>query len=199
VNSSLSVSPTRRLFIALGAVPICIIVAAAFVVDLYIVPTDSMRPTLVPGDIVLCVRGLERGRGDVVVFRTPGEGFGVKRIVGVPADTLSYVRKVLTVNGQTSAKVFVAKLPIEDPMDQVFEQNLATRTFRILEAYGESLKDVGEQALSSYFLLGDNRDGSVDSREFGEVLGSEFRCRVVAILATERTKGYSFDRAGLVH
>jgi len=181
--------------IALGAPLLCLSLAAAVLADVYIVPTDSMRPALIAGDILLCLHGLERGRGDVVVFQSPVDRrLSVKRIVGVPTDELSYVKRVLTVNGQVSAKAFLAKLPIDDPMDQLFEQNLTGRTFRIQEAYGESLTEVGKQTLSGYFVMGDNRDASSDSREFGEVPESGIRCKVLGILATERSDGYSFDR-----
>ncbi len=158
-----------------------------------------MRPTLVPGDVLLCTRWISRDRGDVVVFESPaGHGFAVKRIVGIPSDTLSYIRKALTINHVESAKTFLAKLPIDDPMDQVFEQKLSDRDFQILEAYGESLKDVDERSLSGFFMLGDNRDGSVDSREFGEISESAVRCKVTAVIATEQSDHYSFKRARFV-
>jgi signal peptidase I len=133
-------------------------------------------------------------RGDVVVFRYPrdiSQNF-VKRIIGVPGDHITYQDKRLTVNGQTTAYT-----PLNDywvPAVDVFKQlseNLAGVQHRVLNTKGTptlNLSGVYDFAhkdacsylqdgsgftcmvpAENYFMMGDNRDHSADSRYWGFV------------------------------
>lgn len=95
-----------------------VFVLRSFIVEPFRIPSGSMLPTLVPGDLIL-VNKFDYGirmpivdrtviplgkpqRGDVIVFRypvDPSEDY-IKRIVGVPGDEIDYINKVLTINGQ---------------------------------------------------------------------------------------------------
>jgi signal peptidase I len=163
--------------------------------DAYIVPSDSMRPTLVPGDVLLCISGLTIDPGDLVVFEAVGGANpGVKRVVALPSDTVSYVNKVLEINGEAAPKALIGKLPLDDAMDLIFEQKISGVAFHVIEAYGHSLVDIEKRVATGYFLLGDNRDVSMDSRHFGDIPGSSIHCKVTAIVATEGFRGFRFDR-----
>ena len=66
-------------------------------------------------------------------------------------------------------------------MDLLLEQSLDDSTFEILEALGRPLIDVVSTKIHGYYVLGDNRDNSTDSRNFGPVDSAQLRCRIVAI------------------
>ncbi len=113
----------------------------------YTVPTDSMQPTVNPGDRVLAqrVNGDEVRRGDVVVFNDTDWGNVpmVKRVVGVGGDTVACCDKQgrLTVNGT----------PVDEPYLTAARPRLGDRLHR-------------HRAADRLFLLGDNRNVSEDSR-----------------------------------
>lgn len=119
----------------------------------YIVRGDSMTPTLRNGDVVL-VTGLGRakagpGRGDVVVVgeAPPGERRDIKRVVGLPGEAVRFYEGVLYVGGAPLAEPYLGGLPA------------------VL-----GLKEVAwTLGAGEYFLLGDNRAHSTDSRAYGPV------------------------------
>ena len=112
------------------------------------IPSDSMYPTLQIGDYVIC-NGLayvrnEPQRGDIIVFAHENIADGellIKRVIGLPGDSLVFVDGYLYINGEL---VYESYLP-ED-----METN--------------SLKDFDEVPENCYFIMGDNRENSVDSR-----------------------------------
>lgn len=162
--------------------------------DFYIIPTDSMRPTIAAGDVVWCVGGSTIRRGDIVVFALPDSSEkGVKRVIGLPGDTVDYVGKQLSVNGQLARKIVRERLGDSDAADLLLEQTFFDRTFNILELYGQSLTEARSTA-PGYFLLGDNRDSSIDSRQFGRLVATRVRCKVLAVIATEAKGRINFSR-----
>lgn len=163
---------------------ICVLVTAWCFSRLYIIPSESMRPGLVVGDIVWCVPHLGINRGDIIVFRHSDSTVGIKRVAGLPGDTVRYFAKELEVNGTTANKVTKAKLSASDPADLLLEQVLFDKSFDVLELYGASLGDISSEG-PGYFVIGDNRDYSTDSRQLGRLSDSQVLCKAVAVLATE--------------
>lgn len=119
------------------------------VVHVYEIPSDSMLPTLRPGDRILVVRYFNHGpdRGDVVVFESPaGNGeLLVKRVIGLPGDLVDSRMGRLRVGGYTVPEPYLL-------------QQAAT---------GEIETQVVPS--DSYFVLGDNREVSIDSRSRGPI------------------------------
>jgi signal peptidase I len=136
----------------------------AFVAEPFAIPSESMAPTLRPGDHVLVDKLSYRlgdpTRGDLVVFRAPGDGaIAVKRIVGLAGDRVGIADGVLAVNGHLQRESFV-----DYPhMDSVY--------------FGPVVVPAGD-----VFVLGDNRADSRDSRDYGAVPRRSLIGRVLTTL-----------------
>jgi signal peptidase I, bacterial type len=124
-------------------------------VHAYSIPSPSMEPALLTGDHILVTRivrslGGAPGRGDVVVFRLDGDGddLFVKRVVGVPGDRIEIRGSNVFVNGKALEENYLAQ--------HVDNGSLPSFTM----------------PAGRYFLLGDNREHSLDSRSFGPVDGA---------------------------
>lgn len=169
-----------------------VLVLRSFIAEPFRIPSGSMLPTLLIGDFILVNKfayglrdpvfhfkfldGAEPQRGDVVVFRwplDPSKDF-IKRVVGLPGDRLSYRDKVLSING-------VVQPQQADGVYSLGESSLPGTQFRL----SETLDTVEHRVLvnsarasddfdyvvpeGEYFMMGDNRDGSDDSRRWGTV------------------------------
>ena len=194
----------------------------SFLFEPFRIPSGSMLPTLHIGDFIL-VNKFDYGirlpvtntkiipvgspeRGDVVVFKYPMDTQVdyIKRVVGVPGDTVEYRDKVLYVNGveqkQTGSRDFVddsTMITLEERDEQLGEANhLIARDGRrpswvplqgILRK--EKSCDYNERGFvctvpeGHYFMMGDNRDNSEDSRYWGFVPDEDLVGRAVLIWA----------------
>lgn len=164
-----------------------VLIIRSFVFEPFRIPSGSMMPTLLQGDYIFVKKFayglrlpvteteiLETGRperGDVVVFRLPEDPDinYIKRVVGLPGDRLEYVNHRLTVNGQP-----VSLSPAPDNDSGVlprFIEDLDGRSHSILIADPDnSMRDgVYEVPEDHYFMMGDNRDNSRDSRFLGPI------------------------------
>lgn len=147
-----------------------VLLLKSLVFDTALVTSASMEPTLAKGDYLLTdhrrvLRG-SWGRGDIVIFRSPpswdsaGEIL-VKRIVGLPGETISYPRGRLLVNGRAPVEPFI-KQDVPDPRAQ----------FPAALTLGPG----------QYWVLGDNRENSDDSSENGPISESDIQARAVSRL-----------------
>lgn len=153
-----------------GRLVVVLLVAAllvlirTFVAEPLRIPSESMSPTLVPGEHVLAEKvsrlGREWQRGDLVAFHSPATSqLLVKRVVGVGGDTVGIRDGRLFVNNERVQEPYVDP----DLIDSVY--------------YGPVHVPDGE-----VLVMGDNRANSVDSRTFGTVPTSDIESRVVAVL-----------------
>jgi signal peptidase I len=163
-----------------------VLIIRSFVFEPFRIPSGSMMPTLVQGDFIFVQKyayGLrlpvtetkiietgEPKRGDVVVFRLPSDPSinYIKRIVGLPGDEIVYERHRLIINGET---IELAKDPEASNEEPRFNEILGEREHDILirnPAY--SVRDgVYRVPEGHYFVMGDNRDNSKDSRFLGAI------------------------------
>ena len=178
------------------------------------VPTGSMKPTILEGDRVyvnklaydlkvpFTTRHIAEWsnpqRGDIVVFFSPHDGKRlVKRVVGLPGDTVELRQNVLVLNGQPVAYQPIVKGLLRDlsPADRVSHVFAAEQLSERLHAVAatptvQALRDFGPHRVPEghYFMMGDNRDDSFDSRYWGPVERKRIVGRATAV-------ALSFDRS----
>ncbi|MEM9256822.1 MAG: signal peptidase I [Pseudomonadota bacterium] len=163
-----------------------VFVLRSFLVEPFQIPSSSMVPTLEVGDYILVNKytyGIrlpvlrtkvlslnEPKRGDVMVFFPPhmNDTYFIKRVVGLPGDTVTYRNKRLFVNGE---QVPVEPLPeMSGPGYRVGLEELAGEEHLVRIDLDRPGRDFSEVVLPGhYFLMGDNRDNSSDSRIWGQV------------------------------
>ncbi len=179
--------------IALVVLMICFRSAWA---DWVTVPTGSMNPTLLEGDRVLIdkhafglrvpltlihlTQGEDPVRGDIVVFDSPKDGTSlVKRVVGVPGDTVELDGETLRVNGQpatyaredgSASRGLLSATAAQNPL-VLREAGVGPDHDILLLPARTGLGSFGPMTVppDRYLMLGDNRDNSADSRYFGFV------------------------------
>ena len=119
---------------------------------------DSMEPTLTNGDYLILNKFSSVERFDIVVFPPPDQDDTqyVKRVIGVPGDSIEYRDDVLFLNGEPTEQIF-----LEDSLQK--DATIYTSgDFTLLTLFGVDTVPEGQ-----YFVLGDNRLNSRDSRVFG--------------------------------
>jgi signal peptidase I len=130
------------------AVAVGLAVLARAAVHIYSIPSRSMAPTLDVGDQIVVTRYLrsEPERGHVIVFRSPrSEEMMVKRVIAVPGDLIDSRLGRVRIGGHTLPEPYVLRAAATGAIES-----------QIVPA-------------DSYFVLGDNRDDSIDSRSWGVV------------------------------
>ena len=189
---------------------IAVFLLRSFMFEPFKIPSGSMIPTLLVGDLILVnkfhyglrlpvlnikiAEGSKPQAGDVMVFRYPPKPSldYIKRVVGVPGDEVAYVNKRLSINGKPVATTQVPEFFDEDVMRYFpqFEEQLGSGKHRLLNDDGRragmSESEVAEfpnrqncrysaegvvckVPEGHYFMMGDNRDNSLDSRYWGFV------------------------------
>lgn len=163
-----------------------VLVIRSFIFEPFRIPSGSMMPTLLEGDFIFVQKfayGLrlpvtetkifETGspeRGDVVVFRLPSDPSVnyIKRVVGLPGDEIVYERQRLTINGQTVQLKQGQNASFDAP---VFIEDLDGRVHDILVTNPQFSTRDGTYRVpeGQYFVMGDNRDRSRDSRFIGAI------------------------------
>lgn len=174
------------------------------VVEAFRIPTSSMEPTLMKGDRFLAnkrnIDSREMERGDVVVFRMPTnpEQRWVKRIVGLPGDTVEMRSGEVFINGKALKRELV-KSAAESATDQeprAFYENNGERRYQVLIGGLDENADLPRQIVpdDSYFVLGDHRGLSHDSRKFGTISRRE----MVGVVTWLYSPAGSWERFGAV-
>ena len=196
-----------------------VLVLRSFIVEPFQIPSASMVPTLQIGDYILVNKftyGLrlpvlgtkivevgEPERGDVMVFFPPHQDiYFIKRVIGLPGDQITYKNKVLTINGEEVTQTFLAELPAVNPQFELFSENLtgvehlAHKNKRVLRADDFSIT----VKPGHYWMMGDNRDNSSDSRVWGQVPEERIVGKAFAIWMHWPSFGQlpSFSRDGLI-
>ena len=161
----------RWLAVSVAVLPLtAVLFVKEALVDYYFVPTSSMAPSLRAGDFILVARRAALRPGDVVVFRGPHGRRYVKRVAGIAGDRIAITHGELWRNGEPSAAWL--DRTATDPLQGRYFTRTGERGHRVLFERPYLLRaSMAELHVprGHFFVLGDNRDHSDDSRRFGVV------------------------------
>ncbi len=166
----------------------------SFIVQPYRVPTGSLEPTVMPGDFILVKQysyGVrlpvsqtklfgkgEPKRGDIALFYYPEDTSTrfVKRVIGLPGDHVVYKNKILTLNGKEMSQTEIGPDLNEDPgmlpqpVMKMREDLDGVSHYIFIDKEKTNGPEVDVTVPANhYFMMGDNRDNSADSRYWGFV------------------------------
>lgn len=198
-----------------------VLVLRSFIMEPFKIPSGSMYPTLQIGDFIVVNKfaygvklpvtqkkifpvGLPK-RGDVVVFKFPSDPNVdyIKRVIGIPGDEISYIGKTLFVNG----KVYTQRLlgayegtnsgAVMSGAAWIEETNIDNVSYEILLDKYKAGLDMNTVIVPEghYFVVGDNRDHSNDSRFWGFVPEKNMKGRAFGIWMSW-DNGIQLDRIG---
>ncbi len=173
---------------------LAVFILRSFIIQPYRVPTGSLEPTVMPGDFIAVAQyayGIrfpignakiistgEPKRGDIALFRWPKRPdiIFVKRVIGLPGDSIVYKNKVLYINGKEATQQFISKVVDENEWGyqrKVYlkEEDLdgIKHEIYVQQSGGETQDYDLIVPKGAYFMMGDNRDNSDDSRQWGFV------------------------------
>jgi len=177
-----------------------VLLLRSFLAEPYQIPSESMVPTLEVGDFILVNKyayGLrlpvwgtkildvdEPQRGDIMVFVPPHDPrYFIKRVIGVPGDTVRYENKVLFINGQRVSYALVGEVDGRSyrPVTREYQETIDGRSHSIYKNARFEPPQSWQIPVGSYLMLGDNRDNSQDSRYWGLAREENIVGKAVAI------------------
>lgn len=187
--------------------------------DWMVVPTGSMNPTIVEGDYIFAdkraygwripftttrlTQGTDPQRGEIAIFYSPADGTRlVKRVIGVPGDTIEMRDEVLYINGQA------LRYDEQSAAAEILDATKNSGPLFMTEQLGEvnhsvmllpkrpALRNFGAITIPAdeYLMLGDNRDNSADSRYIGLVPRDRFVGRAHHVLVSFNPERYYLPR-----
>ncbi len=199
-------STIREYFESIVIAVILALFIRTFVVQAFKIPTGSMENNLLIGDHLLVnkfvfgpsLSSLERAllperpirRGDVMVFKYPGnrERDFIKRVIGLPGETLEVKNKRVYINGQMIDEPYVHF--IEPPQSPSAYAEVTSSDLR--ERYGPITIPAGK-----YFMMGDNRDNSEDSRYWGLLSQEDVKGQAAMIYWSYESTTEDYEQTGI--
>lgn len=181
---------------------ILVLLLRSFLLEPFRIPSGSLEPTLLVGDFVAVNKFIYGLRlpviekkmfalsnpktGDIAVFRwPPGPAFDyIKRVIGAPGDHVVYQNKVLTINGKEMKQTFLEYTTDESSGNAVakYRENLNGVVHDIYVRKNVPAVDFNVTVPEGqYFMMGDNRDDSADSRFWGFVADKYLRGKAFVV------------------
>lgn len=170
-----------------------VLVLRSFLIEPFRIPSGSMKPSLLEGDFILVnkyayglrlpVTGTKMvkigtpKRGDVLIFRFPNDtsvNF-IKRVIAIPGDTVSYKDRALRINGKKVELTYLETDQDHDVSGRIeslrkYKEALPGKAHKVYHApYDRLQQEEITVPEGHYFVMGDNRDNSEDSRMWGLV------------------------------
>ena len=177
-----------RFFAELFPIVLIVFVLRSFLVEPFQIPSGSMKPTLQIGDFILVSKSAygvrlpilhqriiplgDPQRGDVLVFRFPHDPAlrYIKRVIGIPGDQITLQNDILYLNGEQLPRSAMEHSAVETL--QVLVETLGDKSYTIAQELQSPTREYQarwEVPQGHYFVMGDNRDNSNDSRFWGFV------------------------------
>lgn len=201
-----------------------VLLLRSFLVEPFRIPSGSMMPTLLIGDFILVnkftygirlpvlnnkIIELNRPqRGDIVVFRYPKDPTVdyIKRVVGLPGDHIDYYNKQLVINDVPLKQISLGRYQGFGQSagmtgsEQKVEDMIGVEHGILINNDARSMEGTYVVPEGHYFVMGDNRDNSNDSRYWGTVPEGNLVGKAFYIWMNWdwQNKGISFDRIGTV-
>ncbi|MEH6944786.1 signal peptidase I [Bacillus sp. JJ722] len=169
----------KAILLAVGLVFIC----RQFLFTPITVSGPSMMPTFEDQNKVIVSKISEIERFDTIVFKSDlsESEYIIKRVIGLPGDTIEMKNDILYVNGKEYKEPY-----LQEHKSNLNQGATLTEDFTLSEKTGKSVVPEG-----SYFVLGDNRQKSTDSRAFGFIEED-------AVLGEVKLRFFPFDEIGFV-
>jgi signal peptidase I len=185
-----------------------VLVLRSFVAEPYQIPSESMVPTLQVGDFILVnkyayglrlpvfgTKILDVGdpqRGDVMVFIPPHDPrYFIKRVLGIPGDRVRYEGKALYINDERLAYKFVREFGTGGAEVREYTESIGETNHAIYRNGFAERTQNWELGPGEYFMMGDNRDRSQDSRFWGPAQEANIVGKAVAIW-THKPPGWNW-------
>ncbi len=186
---------------------LAVLIIRSFIAQMYRVPTGSLEPTIMPGDLLLVTeyayglripvwrtKVLDVGEpkvGQIAPFHSPVDHrlILIKRVIGTPGDRISYVNKVLYINGKQQPQKFIGSATDKEPGMPVWKvavyseviNGVKHRIYRHPDMAPINFYNL-KVPKGEYFMMGDNRDVSDDGRYWGFAPEKNFIGRARMIL-----------------
>lgn len=203
----------------LFSVLVALLVATSFksaIADWNVVPTGSMKPTIVEGDRIFVnklaydlkipytkwhiAKWGDPKRGEIVVFYSPEDNKRlVKRVIGLPGDSIAMRNNYLFINGKPIAYAPIKQQAMGCPLSDKYSnqyylmEDLGGRNHPVMiSPHHPSFHSFGPTTVPKghFFMMGDNRDNSADSRYFGFVERSRIVGHATAIVVSLDINNY---------
>ena len=179
-----------------------VLLLRSFLIEPFRIPSGSLEPTLLIGDFLAVNKFIYGIRlpvwekkiinikhpktGDIVVFRWPPDPSYdyIKRVIGTPGDHITYKNKVLTINGVEATQKFISYTtdPGSDQPTKLYKENLNGIEHEIFIRPDMPAVDFDVTVpKDNYFMMGDNRDDSADSRYWGFVSDEYLRGQAMIV------------------
>ncbi len=197
-----------------------VFVLRSFIGEFYQIPSASMIPNYLIGDYLYVnkfaygfrfpiwgVKLIPVGtpkRGDVVIFSYPPDTRVdlIKRVVGLPGDHVSYINKLLSINGVPVPTSLIANQIMADDSEtqavQVYQENLSGDVHGIINMPWAPTHNFTNVIVpkGEYFVMGDNRDDSEDSRYWGFVQDKYLLGKPEMVIFSMGDQGVRWSRIG---
>jgi len=179
----------------------------ANVCQVFHMSTSAMMPTLMAGDFIIVNKIIYKvkspQRGDVVVFKFPlnKKAYYIKRIIGIPGDRVQIREGKVFINGNPCGYTFVAN---HFPTGKIYAESIPEGKKKFRKYYILKTGRRGDNTpvffvpSGKYFVLGDNRNNSYDSRYWGFVDGDSIVGKVEGVILSVKNGEFLWSRLGKV-
>jgi len=160
-----------------------------FGIETFRMPTSSSQPTIQLGDWVVgdmkAYQKNDPNYGDLIIYKKDDGYLYTSRIVGLPNDQLEINDNIVSINGKKSKVTFIKEAVTDNVAAKEFEEELINghkhKIYKFKQTFDSTMTNIKGIKVppNSYYILGDNRDNSADSRYIGFITKQEIYGRII--------------------